>query len=128
MRGEDMRTDVDRRKHERIKLTNDTFAYLRPSQSESIVAAKLLDISDKGLGVEHVGDEISPHTEVELDIVLPAGEDLLQELYGITIYDRMIKGLGEDIDPTRHCGIGFQNLTVSQKSYVRSLLRYFRQN
>jgi hypothetical protein len=123
-----MRTDVERRKHERIKLTSDTFAYLRRSQSESIMAVKLLDISDKGLGVEHVGDEVCPHTEVELDIVLPAGEDCLQELYGITIYDRMMQGSDEDIDPKRHCGIGFQNLTVSQKAYVRSLLRYFRQN
>ena len=120
-----METNIERRKKTRFKARGNTFAFLRSSLSSDIIAARLVDMSDNGLRVEHMGGEFSPYTEVELDIVLPAGEACMQQLPGITIYDHKIKLKKEKHTHTRYCGIGFRRLTASQKSYVQSILGYF---
>jgi hypothetical protein len=127
-KGNAMDRKRERRKNRRFKARRKTFAFLRSALSNNIIAARLVDISDRGLRVEHMAGEFSPYTQVELDIVLPAGEACMQQLPGITIYDCEIGLDVRNKDPGRICGIGFRDLTVSQQSYVQSLVGYFMED
>ena len=119
---------LERRKRKRLKLVCDAVAFVRISRPDCLMVARIMDISHHGLTISHFGDELPPHTLLELDIVLPGGEAFLAELPGVTIWDAEIESEARGHYPTRQCGIEFRNLTDIQKSYVQSLIRHYTRN
>jgi hypothetical protein len=119
---------LERRKRKRLKLVCDAVAFVRISRPDCLMVARIIDISHHGLTIRHFGDELPPHTLLELDIVLPGGEAFLAELPGVTIWDAEIQSEARGHYPTRQCGIEFRNLTDAQKSYVQSLIRHYTRN
>jgi len=89
------------------------------------MVARIIDISRNGLTVRHFGEKLPLHAPLELDIVLPGGEDFLTELPGFTIWDAEIDSEARGYYPTRQCGIEFRNLTGAQKSYMKSLICHY---
>jgi hypothetical protein len=118
----------ERRKGKRLKLVCDAIAFVRISRPDCVMVARIVEISHHGLTIRHFGEELPPHTLLELDIVLPGGEAFLSELPGMTIWDAEIDSETRGHYPARQCGIEFQNLTDAQKSYVRSLIRHYTRN
>jgi hypothetical protein len=119
---------VERRTRRRLKLACDAVAFVRTSHPDTIMVAKVIDISPDGLSLSHFGNELPEHTSLEMDIVLPGGDAFLPDLRGEITWDSESNGEPKALYPKRRCGIRFGNLTDAEKSYVRSLIRHYTEN
>jgi hypothetical protein len=112
---------VERRKYKRLRVKDDAFVMLRPSDTG---AGRLINISPAGLMFEYVtmNEPSVEATELEIfmtDNVFRLHEVPCQIVWDLPIYKNLTFSLH-----MRRCGVQFGELTHSQISQ----LKYFIQN
>ena len=116
---------VERRKNMRFKLVTDAIAFVRISRPDLATAGRITNISRHGLKLFHLCRKLSPDISLELDIAVPGEIDLLEKLSGKIVFDCESQSENIGIFSARQCGVYFEDLTDSQKSYLRHLIRHY---
>jgi len=112
---------VERRKHKRLRVQDDVFVTLRPSDTG---AGRLINISPAGLMFEYVTMNQPSIEATELEIFMTDNVFRLHEVPCQIVWDLPIyKNLTFSLH-MRRCGVQFGELTYSQISQ----LEYFIQN
>jgi tRNA-binding EMAP/Myf-like protein len=111
VRGWTMNAFTERRKHERISVTNLSCVLVSPVM---VLSYEVLDISNDGLAFSYAGWENWPRKEMRLDFI-----DQKFCLEDIPI--RVIKDVGLDkgSKKLRRCSVKFTDLNVAQKTMLR---------
>jgi hypothetical protein len=122
------KAEVERRKHKRSKVHNDTFVVLRPDDSKvgSVIddskVGSLIDITTNGLTFRYVGREEPLSELAELGIYFPDNDFYLFKVPCKIISDlRLYKNHPSPIT-TRRCGVQFRELTHSQVSQLQHFI------
>ena len=115
------KAQVERRKHKRSKVQDDTFVLLK---SDDTRLGSLIDITMNGLGFHYIGREEALSELAQLGILLPDNHFYLFKVPCKIISDlKLYKNHPSPIS-MRRCGVQFGELTQSQASQ----LQYFIQN
>jgi hypothetical protein len=116
----DTKQQVERRKHIRFSVAEDTFVALRPHYYR---IGKVLNISIDGLAFTYMVDGKPPGPSFELDLFLADRTFFLKEVPFRTISDVPHDGGPSGFIETRECTVQFENLTSHQKNELESFIR-----
>jgi hypothetical protein len=116
----DTKQQVERRKHIRFSVAEDTFVALRPHYYR---IGKVLNISIDGLAFTYMVDGKPPGQSFALDIFLDGRTFFLKEVPFITIADVACDEIPLGSVETRRMHVQFENLTSHQKDELESFIR-----